>query len=288
MKLPRLSTRTLVLLSLVVLLAAALLLSGCGTSDLPQNTFAAEGEVARKQRDILIYWVLGPTAIIFIVVEGLIVYAMIRYRRKSDDEVPTQVHGNTRMELAWTIAPAILLLVLAVPVVEGIADLGRSPRADALHVRVTGLQWRWQFEYMDPEYVNADGEPLRVFDEVHIPTEREIGLEILSADVLHSFWVPRLAGKQDAIAGSTRHMWLNADQPGSYSGQCAEFCGLQHADMRLTMVAQEENEFEEWIQGELADDAGSGPGDSADGPANGPEDGPANGPDAPAEGSNGE
>jgi cytochrome c oxidase subunit 2 len=263
MKLPRLSKRALVLLSLLALLAAMALLSGCGTGDLGQNTFAAEGDVARKQRDILIYWVLGPAAAIFIVVEALVVYAVIRYRRKKDDGIPTQVHGNTRMELAWTIAPTILLLVLAVPVVQGVADLGRSPRDDALHIRVTGLQWRWQFEYVDEEYLNADGEPLRLFDEVHIPTEREIGLEILSADVIHSFWVPRLAGKQDAIPGSTRHMWLNADRPGSYSGQCAEFCGLQHGDMRMVMVAQEESEFEEWIQGELADEAGADGSDAA-------------------------
>jgi len=236
-----------------LLLATLLLLVGCDVSDLDQNTFAAEGEVARKQRDLLIYWVLGPATIILILVTAVVVYVLVRFRRTPENDTPVQLHGNTRLELAWTIAPAILLLVIAVPVVIGIADLGRAPAADSLHVRVTGLQWRWQFEYTDPEYLDAEGQPLRVFDELHIPVDREIGLDLESTDVIHSFWVPRLAGKQDVVPGRTNQMWLNAESTGSFSGQCAEFCGLSHADMLLTVVAQEPDEFEEWIQGELVD-----------------------------------
>lgn len=241
------------------LLATLLLLVGCDVGDLGQNTFAAEGDVARQQRDLLIYWVLGPATIIGVVVFALVIYAVIRFRRREDGEVPVQVHGNTRLELAWTIAPTILLLVLAVPVVMGIADLGRAPAEDALRVRVTGERFSWSFEYTDPAYADADGEPLLVLGELHIPVGREIGLDLMSKDVVHSFWVPRLAGKLDAVPGSTNTMWLNAESVGSFSGQCAEFCGLRHADMLLTVVAQEEDEFEEWIQGELEDAAPAEP-----------------------------
>jgi cytochrome c oxidase subunit 2 len=256
MRLPRVRWPTLGRLLLpALLLATLLLLAGCDVSDLDQNTFAAEGEVARKQRDLLIYWVLGPATIILILVTAAIIYVLVRFRRTPENDTPVQLHGNTRLEIAWTIAPAILLMIIAVPVVVGIADLGRAPAADALHVRVTGLQWRWQFEYIDPEYVDAEGKPLRVFDQMHIPVGREIGLDLTSMDVIHSFWVPRLAGKQDAVPGRTNQMWLSADSSGSFSGQCAEFCGLSHADMLLTVVAQEEGEFDEWIEGELVDAA---------------------------------
>jgi len=239
-------TRLLVAAFLVALLA---LLVACGGGD--QNTFAAEGDVARKQRDLLIIWVLGPAAVIFVVVQGLLIYAVIRFRRRRAQELPVQVHGNTRMEIAWTIAPAILLLIIAVPTVIGVADIGRAPAADALQVRVTGLQWRWQFEYLDPEFQDDEGNPLRVFDELHIPVDREIGVELESLDVIHSFWVPRLAGKLDVVPGRTNRMWFNATSIGSFSGQCAEFCGLGHSDMLLVIMAESREDFEAWITDQL-------------------------------------
>ncbi len=251
-------TRLLVAALLVALLA---LLVACGGGD--QNTFAAEGDVARKQRDLLIVWVLGPAAVILALVMGVLVYTLIRFRRRNDQELPVQVHGNTRLEIAWTIAPAILLLVIAVPTVVGVAYVGRAPSADALQVRVTGLQWRWQFEYLDPEFQDDEGNPLRVFDELHIPVDREIGVHLESLDVVHSFWVPKLAGKLDVfpverdsetgeiISGRVNRMWFNATSVGSFSGQCAEFCGLGHADMRLVIMAESQEDFEAWITDQL-------------------------------------
>ncbi|MBI2913297.1 MAG: cytochrome c oxidase subunit II [Chloroflexi bacterium] len=242
------STHLRRLLVAALLIAAVLLLTGCGVVT-PQNTFAPEGEVADKQRD-LFYLVLWPAVVILILVEGLLVIAVMRFRRRKDDEPPPkQVHGNTRLELAWTIAPAILLLFIAVPTVAAIVDLGRAPAADALRVDVTGRQWIWQFEY--PEFTDADGKPLSVFNELHIPVGKEIGAYLHSADVIHSFWVPRLAGKLDVIPGRENRMWFNAEEPGTYSGQCAEFCGLGHAGMRMTVVAQTEEEFNAWVQEQL-------------------------------------
>ena len=254
--LPRLAVAAL----LVALLA---LLVGCGMVDDPQNTFAVEGDVARKQRDILIVWVLGPAAVIFVVVQALLIYAVIRFRRKKGQELPRQVHGNNRLEYAWTIAPAILLLILIVPTVVGVIDLGRDAADDALRVRVVGQQFSWTFQY--PDLTDAEGKPLTVIGlpgevgkpstgrpaELHIPVDREIGITLESVDVIHSFWVPKLAGKLDAVPGRTNSMWFNATKVGSYSGQCAEFCGFQHADMRLIVVAESEEDFAAWVADQL-------------------------------------
>ena len=236
------------LLMAALLVAIVLLLAGCSTGD-PENTFAPAGDVARKQRD-LFNLVLWPAVAILVIVEGLLVVAVMRFRQRGDQpSLPKQVHGNTRFEIAWTIAPTILLLVLAVPTVAAVIDLGRAPATEALQIKVTGRQWIWQFEY--PEFKDADGKPLSVFNELHIPVGREIGAYLHSPDVIHSFWVPRLAGKLDVIPGRENRMWFNAEEPGTYSGQCAEFCGLGHAGMRMTVVAQTEEEFNAWVQEQL-------------------------------------
>jgi cytochrome c oxidase subunit 2 len=251
------------LVAAALLIALLALLVGCGAVDGPQNTFAVEGDVARKQRDILIVWVLGPAAVIFVVVQALLIYAVIRFRRKKGQELPRQVHGNNRLEWAWTIAPAILLLIIAVPTVAGVIDLGRDAADDALQVRVIGQQFSWTFQY--PDLTDAEGKPLTVIGlpgevgkpstgrpaELHIPVDREIGVTLESVDVIHSFWVPKLAGKLDAVPGRTNSMWFNATKVGSYSGQCAEFCGFQHADMRLIVVAESEEDFEAWVADQL-------------------------------------
>jgi cytochrome c oxidase subunit 2 len=239
------------LLAAALPIALLLLLVGCGV-DTPQNTFAPEGDVADKQRDIF-NLALWPAIAIFVIVEGLLVFAVIRFRQKRTDEgLPKQVHGNTKLEIAWTVAPAILLLVLAVPMVATIVDLGGDPSEDALQVRVIGHQWIWEFEYL--EFEDADGDPLTTFTELHIPVEREVAAKVESADVIHSFWVPRLAGKIDAIPGRTNSFFFNANKPGTFSGQCAEFCGLGHADMRLTVVVHESEEaFRAWVDEQLAE-----------------------------------
>lgn len=237
------------LLTAALLLAVLFLVVGCSTGD-PQNTFSPEGDVAERQRD-LFNLVLWPAVAVLVIVEGLLIYAVLRFRRKSADELPEQVHGNTRLELAWTIAPAVLLMALTVPTVSAIIDLGRAPASDALQVKVTGIQWQWQFEYLDPEYADENGKPLSVLGELHIPVDKEIGAHLEALDVIHSFWVPKLAGKLDVIPGRTNRMWFNATKPGTYSGQCAEFCGLGHAGMRLTVVAESEEDFQAWVDEQL-------------------------------------
>ena len=250
-----------------LLIGFVLLLAGCGV-DTPQNTFAPEGEVAEKQRDLLTL-VLWPAIVVFILVEGLLVYALVRFRKRGEDgPLPKQVHGNTKLEIAWTILPTALMIGLAVPTIGGIIDLGRAPADDALQVRVIGFQWNWIVEY--PEYTDADGNPLTVIGtcptscaEMHVPVEREVAVSLESSDVNHSFWIPRLAGKLDAIPGRIGRIWFNATSPGTYSGQCAEFCGIGHAGMRISVVAESQSEFEAWVRMQLGGEPASGASDRA-------------------------
>jgi cytochrome c oxidase subunit 2 len=184
--------------------------------------------------------------VILILVLGLIVFMMVRFaRHKSTDPLPKQVHGNTALELGWTIAPAILLAIVAVPTLAAIIDLGREPDESALTVEVEGVQWAWFFTY--PDFETAEGTPLESPVELHIPVGREIGFRLTSPDVIHSFWVPRLAGKVDVIPGRVNFMWIKADEPGTYAGQCAEFCGVGHSDMRLTVIVHTEEDFQAWL-----------------------------------------
>ncbi len=233
-----------VVTALVLLALLALLLTGCDTNT-PQNTFDARGEVAKEQRD-LFYLAMWPAIVVMVFVLAGLVVIVLRFRRRSPDELPIQTHGNTRLEIAWTIAPAIVLLIVAVPTISAIFDLGRKPHQDALAVHVTGFQWAWQFEY--PDINDSGGQPLSSLGDLHIPVGREIGLTITSKDVNHSFWIPKLAGKLDAIPSNTNVMWLKADEPGSFSGQCAEFCGLGHAGMKLTVFAQSQEDFDAWVK----------------------------------------
>lgn len=233
-----------VVTALVLLGLLALLLTGCATNT-TQNTFDARGEVAKQQRD-LFYMAMWPAIVVMVFVLAGLVVILLRFRRRSPDEMPKQVHGNNRLEIAWTIAPVIILMILAVPTISTIFDLGRKPHSDALAVHVTGIQWAWQFAY--PDVKDSSGQPLSSLGDLHIPVGREISLTITSNDVNHSFWVPKLAGKLDAIPGNTNVMWLKADEPGSFSGQCAEFCGLGHAGMKLVVIAQSQADFDAWVK----------------------------------------
>ncbi len=244
----RMNRRTLsrLVIATLLLVLLALLLSGCET-DTPKNTFAAQGEVARDQRN-LFYMAMWPAIVIMAFVELGLVVTLLRFRRRRDDEVPKQIHGNTRLELAWTIAPAILLLVLAVPMMSFLFKLGREPRKDDFVVNVTGVQWQWLFEY--PDLKGPDGSTLKSApgDPVIFPAGREIRFNVTSMDVIHSFWIPRLGGKLDAVPSRHNRFWLKADQPGTWSGQCAEFCGKDHANMKLVAEALSQADFDAWLK----------------------------------------
>jgi cytochrome c oxidase subunit II len=245
------SRRRTVLLLLGV--ALAVFLAGCYGPDraelgllvdepLPQNSLNPAGPIARTIDGLwwLVFWI---AAVIFFVVQGALLYAIIRFRRRKGEERPVrQLHGNIRLEVAWTIVPAVILAVVAVPTVATIFQLRPDPDGveGNLLVEVTGHQWWWEFHYPDYGFTTAG--------EMHIPAGRPVLLRMRSADVIHSFWVPQLAGKRDVVPGRTSYLILEADEPGVYLGQCAEFCGLAHADMRQRVFAHTEADFEAWAQ----------------------------------------
>jgi cytochrome c oxidase subunit 2 len=243
MKLAQVSVAKLATLALLV--AIVVVTSGCSAFGGDTNTFNPSGDVAQKQLDLFIL-VLIPAIIVLIGVSAALIYILVRFRRREGDGIPKQVHGNNALEIGWTIAPALLLLAIAVPTVAAIIDLGGEPEDGALNVRVVAFQWDWRFEYLDPEYLDDDGKPL-VTDELYIPLEREVATQLEALDVIHSFWIPKLAGKQDVMPGRNNTLNFNATEPGIYLGQCAEFCGISHAIMKFNTTALEPAQFEECL-----------------------------------------
>ncbi len=223
----------------LALLAA--LLGGCAFNG-PQSTFSTAGPVAKTQLDLfmLTFWL---AVVVFVIVAGALIYILRRYRRKASDgdSLPPQTHGNLVLEIAWTIIPVIFLVIIAVPTVRVIFQLeGRdSSNTEALEVVVTAYQWWWEFEYPELGITTAN--------ELRIPVGERIRLKLRSGDVIHSFWVPQLGGKNDNIPGQENEMWLLADEPGIYYGQCAELCLTAHAYMRFRVVAEDAAGFEGWV-----------------------------------------
>lgn len=240
--------------------ALTLLLGACG-SDLPQDTFDPAGPVAQKQKDLLVP-VLWVALAVFIFVEGGILLISIRYRhRKGRDRMPPQTHGNTRLEIGWTIAPAVILAFVMVPTVSLIWELDERP-PDAMQVTVQGYQWWWGFEYTDPDMTVSYGDqgPIVTANALVVPVGETVDLSLESFgggardqegvpdfQVIHSFWAPRLFGKQDVVPGQEGHIVFSADEPGTYWGQCAEYCGLQHGKMLFRIVVLDDAGWQAWV-----------------------------------------
>ena len=239
------SPSSLRFLVLAVAAAGILLAVGCTPSH-PQSTFDVAGPVAEKQLT-LFYIIFWAAVFVFILVEGALLYALIRFRRRAGrDEMPAQTHGHTPLEVAWTIAPAIILAVIAVPTIIYIFDIAKTPSPDALEVNVTGHQWWWEFEYPEENVVTAN--------ELHVPVDRQVKLNLRSDDVIHSFWIPKLAGKRDVIPNNVNPLQFTARRsdidilPKIFFGQCAEFCGVAHAHMRFRVIVEEPDAFDAWVR----------------------------------------
>ncbi len=226
--------------ALVLLGGAALALAGCAAdSDTPQNIFDPKGSQAQKINDLQVpvFIVAGIVGVIVIVMVGVILY-MFRAKKHPAGEVPTQIHGNSKLEIAWTILPGVILLPIAVFTIATVFDLAQKPD-DALVVDVIGQQWWWEFDYPDQGIITAN--------EIVIPTGRDVQVRISSRDVIHSFWIPALNGKRDAVPGRVSSITLEANTPGEYWGQCTEYCGLSHANMRIRAVALSPADFDAWV-----------------------------------------
>ncbi len=217
-----------------------------------QSTWDAVGPVAEKQLQLfnVLLWVMVA---VFVLVEGALLYILIRYRARPGQERPPQIHGHTALEITWTVVPTILILGLGIWSVFTLFYLDEPPtdQGEVLDVVVTGHQWYFEFEYPDA----GGGKAITTANELRIPADRPIRLELRSDDVLHSFWVPKLAGKVDVVPTRNNHLWLMADSdkieqelPATFYGQCAELCGLAHALMRFRVTVMEEDDYQSWVR----------------------------------------
>lgn len=230
-----------------VVVAATLLLAACSADNNRQNSLKPKGPAAEKINNLFtpVLWV---AIIIGVLVLGAVVVFALRYRyRAGKNENPKQIHGSTPLEIGWTIVPALILAVVAVPTIATIFDLSKEPSGDVVNVTAIGKQWWWEFKYPKQKVVTAN--------ELVIPAGRKVRVNLTACDdslpnkcnVIHSFWVPELAGKQDVIPGRKQFTTIEADKPGTFLGQCAEYCGLSHANMRFRVIAVEASEFDRWI-----------------------------------------
>ena len=215
-----------------------LALLGCG-GPFPQSTLAPMSGYARDI-DGLFGTVFKFMLLVFVLVEALLLFTIIRHRHRAGAAEPRHTHGHTVLEIAWTIAPALILVFVAVPTIQTIFRTQAPPPADALKVQVVAHQWWWEYRYPDLGIVTAN--------ELHVPVGRTVDLELTSADVIHSFWAPRLFGKRDVIPGHTNHIVFAADSTGDYLGQCVEFCGASHANMRLRVLVDGDSGFAAWAR----------------------------------------
>lgn len=196
---------------------------------------------------------------IFVTVFSLLVYAVIKFRRRAGDDSrePPQIYGSNQVELAWTVIPILIVVVLflaAARVIHAVEDAKFPP--DAIEVTAIGHQFWWEFQYPTQGFITANELHVPVSDRNH-PTPTHITL--MSADTDHSFWVPRLAGKTDLIPNRVNHMWIDPHETGVYVGQCAQYCGTQHANMLLRVLVESREDFDKWLanQKQPAADAAS-------------------------------
>jgi len=233
-----------------VLLSPVAALAGAAAPD-NLSVFDTVSPPADEIRSL--FWlILAITGIIFLLVEGALLYCIFRFRdpqaSAGDTTEPPQIYGSKPIEVAWTVAPGIIVFVLFLVVARSILDIRKGEPPDgALRVTVIGHQWWWEYQYHDP---NDPEKKLIVANELHVPTGRPIYFELKSADVIHSFWLPRLAGKTDVIPGHVNKTWfeIRPGQEGKYLGQCAEYCGNQHANMILVVFAETPEQFDAWAR----------------------------------------
>jgi cytochrome c oxidase subunit 2 len=205
--------------------------------DYPQTTLLPRSDFAHLL-DATFRKTVYLAAIVFVLVEGALLFAIWKFRARPGAAEPAQTHGNTTLEIVWTMIPAVILALIAVPTVRTIFRTATKPGPEALQVEVIGHQWWWEFRYPDLGIVTAN--------ELHVPTGRTVNLEMTTADVIHSFWLPQFAGKRDVFPNRHNNLWFKAEVEGNYPGQCAEFCGLQHGRMAYRIVAQPPEAFDAW------------------------------------------
>jgi cytochrome c oxidase subunit 2 len=238
------------------LLAVIALLAGGCAFDTPQTTLVPRSDFARSILYVygITTWIaLGISLLVFVV----LAVALLRFRARPGGPLPSQTRGHTLLEISWTIAPALVLLVIAIPTIQIIfRTQGRAAPKDAIEINVRGWQWWWEFRY--PAFDVA------VANEPHLPVGRPVVFNLEGPDVIHSFWIPPLGGKRDVVPGRLNRLSFVPDTPGEYPGQCAEFCGASHALMGMRVIVEPPDRFEQWLAAQRAP-AAEPTGDAAEG-----------------------
>jgi cytochrome c oxidase subunit 2 len=201
--------------------------------------FPEQASTVAAHVDALFFFLIAVSAFFSLLIASLVIYFAVRYRRRSEDELPRPIHGSLRLELLWTIIPFCIAMVIFFWGASVYLDISRPPD-DALEVFVVGKQWMWKLQHMEGR---------REIDELHVPVGRPVKLTMTSEDVIHSFYVPAFRIKQDAVPGRYTTVWFEATKPGTYHLFCAEYCGTLHSGMIGRIVAMEPSAFEAWLAG---------------------------------------
>ena len=230
--------------ALVVLAMAAV---ACTGEQYPNSALEPHSEFSRDT-DYLWDLLLILGTVVFVLVEAILLYVVFRYRhRPNDDRKPPQTHGNTTLEILWTLIPAVILVFIAVPTVRVIFKTQAAAAPGSLNIEVIGHQWWWEFRYPEYGIVTAN--------EIYLPVGRTVNFALKSVDVIHSFWTPQLGGKRDVITNRTNYIWYTPDstlQSSVWNGFCAEYCGASHANMRFRVFTVQPDEFARWVAGQKA------------------------------------
>jgi cytochrome c oxidase subunit II len=259
-RLRRPGTRKAGAVALTVVVAA--LVAACG-GDHPNSIFHQRTDFNRDVDylfKILIYFGTG----VFIFVEAILVWTLIKYRARPGQPEPEHVHGNTTLEIAWTVIPLIILVLIGIPTIRTIIRTQAAARSDALQVEVVGHQWWWEFRYPQYTLTGAGGkiDTVVTANELYLPVGKTVNFTLHTKDVLHSFWVPALAGKRDLITNHTNYLWYTPDSVGNdaaFNGACVEYCGTSHANMRFKTFTVSQADFDSWIANQKQPAVGSAP-----------------------------
>jgi cytochrome c oxidase subunit 2 len=241
--------------------ALAVFMTACGGNH-PDSIFHHRTDVNRDVDSLfrLLIWAGG---LVFAFVEAVLVWTLIKFRQRPNQPEPEHVHGNTTLEIAWTVIPLLILIVIAIPTVRTIFKTQAKAREDALQVEVVGHQWWWEFRY--PQYTtrNAGGrvDTLVTANELYVPIGKTVNFTLKSKDVIHSFWVPALSGKRDVVPNHANYLWYTPDSAtaDAWNGACVEYCGTSHANMRFKAFTVSQADFESWAAHQLQPAEGAAP-----------------------------
>jgi len=234
-----------VALGVITALVIAFLSSTVALADGPW-TNDPQGPQARAIADL--YWIMFVAAVVVLaIVDGGIIYAGIKFRERPG-HVAKQFHGQNFLELSWTVIPTIMVVSFSVLSWQKLDFINNTRGGDVgMVVQAQGSQWTWTFGYPhEDRFKLLDGSYLKVGEELHIPVGMKVRVELSAKDVIHSFWVPSVGGKKDAVPGRATELWIQADKAGTFKGQCLEFCGDGHADMLITLVAHPQSDYAAW------------------------------------------